>query len=169
MWYIVQTLKGKENTAAGLINRDVTKDGEEVFVLESERMFKIRKEWISQKRPMFPGYIFVCTDFPEDFDSRLRRKQHPLKLLRVDEMITPIYPEEEKFLKQIGGEDHIVHYSEGFKIGEKIVIESGAFAGYTGDIIKLDRHKRQAVIGISLMGRMTEVTIGLGIVKSCDP
>ncbi len=165
MWYIVQTLKGKEISAAECIRRDVQEAGEEAFVLENERMYKIKKEWIKDRRPMFPGYVFVQTGDPLDFDLRLRKKLHPLKLLRMDDIITPIYPEEEQYLRRIGGEEHIARYSEGFRTGDEIVIETGAFRGFDGEVRKIDRHKRLAVIGIPLLGKVVDVTIGLGILK----
>ncbi len=165
MWYIVQTLKGKEITSAERMIRDVRKPGEEAFVMENERMYKVKGEWITDRRPMFPGYVFIQTAEPLDFDLRLRKKLHPLKLLRVDDAITPIYPEEEQYLRRIGGREHIASYSEGFCIGDEIVIESGAFKGFDGEVRKLDRHKRLAVIGIPLMGKLVDVTIGLGIIK----
>ena len=166
MWYVVQTLKGKEEKVTAEIREYVLEDGEEAFIMGNERMFRIRGRWIIDRKNLFPGYLFVITEKPKEFDRRLRKKLRPLKLMEVDEVITPIYPEEEEFLKLLGGEEHIVRYSEGCRIGDKVVIESGALAGYKGEIRKLDRHNRQAVITVSFFGRETDVTLGLGIVKS---
>lgn len=166
MWYVVQTLKGKERKIAEAIRFRVAKDKEEIILMESEKMFRIKGEWIKDRKPLFPGYLFIVTDEPEDFDLRLRKKLHPQKLLEFDEVITPIRPEEEEYLKILGGEEHIVRYSEGYRDGDRIEITSGAFAGYTGEIKKLDRHNRQAKITLTLFGQPTDVEIGLGIVKS---
>ncbi|MBR1623361.1 MAG: KOW motif-containing protein, partial [Pseudobutyrivibrio sp.] len=134
--------------------------------IENEKMFRIKGEWIVDRKPLFPGYLFVETDNPEDFNYRLRKKYHSLKLLQVDGKITPIKLDEEEYLKAIGGKEHIVKYSEGFRIGNRIEITSGSFAGYKGRIIKLDRHNRRARLQLPLMGQNVEVEIGLGIVKS---
>ncbi len=165
MWYVVQTLKGQESKAAQEIKAIVLEENEEAFTLESERMFRIKGKWIKDSKPLFPGYLFVITDSPNAFDERLRAKcrRH---LLRVDDEITPIRSDEENYLSILGGKEHIVRFSEGYRRGDKVQIESGALAGFTGEIKKLDRHNRQAVISLSLFGRKTDVTLGLGIVRA---
>lgn len=71
----------------------------------------------------------------------------------MDGKITPIRDEEEEFLEKLGGSDHIVRYSEGFKDGDRIIVESGPLRNFSGEIIKTDRHNRQATIALSLFGR----------------
>ncbi len=87
-------------------------------------------------------------------------------MLEMDGVITPIRPNEEEYLQTLGGEEHIIRYSEGYRIGDRVEIVSGAFAGYKGRINKLDRHNRRAKLFLPLMGQEVEVEIGLGIVKS---
>ncbi len=166
MWYVIQTLKGQEEKHKNYICRDIAALGEEVFIMENELPYRIKGEWIKDKKPLFPGYIFVETGEPEDFNKRLRKGHVKLKLIETDGVITPILPEEEEYLRTLGGDDHTVRYSEGYRIGDKVEIISGAFTGYTGEIKKLDRHNRRAKLLLSLMGRDVEVEIGLGILKS---
>ena len=165
MWYVIQTLKGQEYRVADYI-RDIAKDGENIFVFENEMEYRIKGEWIRDRKPFFPGYIFVEMEKgqAEDFNKRLYKKKR--KLLSVDGDITPIKEEEEDYLRKLGGDEHIIHYSEGFRVDDMVVITSGAFKGYTGEISKLDRHNRRARIKVSLLGRDTEVEIGLEIVDN---
>lgn len=168
MWYVIQTMKGKEYKAAEEVRCDVAAEDEPVFVFENEMEYKVKGSWIKDTNPFFPGYIFVDinAEKAEDFDYRLRKEKHPLKLLRVDDIITPIKPEEEEYLSRLGGEEHIVRNSEGYRVDDMIEITSGSFKGWTGEIRKLDRHKRRATICVTMMGREVEVNIGLEIVKS---
>ena len=166
MWYVIQTLKGQENKVAAEVIRDVADDGEDVFVLKYEKEYRIKGNWIKDLNPFFPGYIFV--DMEESraafFGQRLRKIRH--KLLDVDGVITAIRPEEQDYLMRLGGEEHIVRHSEGFRVDDYIVITSGPFKGYNGEIRKLDRHHRKATILIPLSGQDTEVEINLEIVES---
>ena len=168
MWYVIQTLKGREKKVADEVIKDVVRTDENVFVFENEMEYKVGGEWIKDTNPFFPGYIFVemNEDRSEDFDYRLRKKKHPLKLMGVDDKITPIRPEEEDYLKKLGGEQHIIRYSEGFRVDDMVEIISGSFKGWTGEIRKLSRHKRRARIYMPLMGLEVEVDIGLGIIKN---
>ena len=166
MWYVVQTLKGQENIVAAKIRDRVVEEGESVFIFENEMEYRIQGDWIKDRKPFFPGYIFVEMekDKAEDFNRRLHKENR--KLLDVDGDITPIKPEEEEYLRGLGGDEHVIRYSEGFRVDDMVVITSGAFKGYTGEIRKLNRHNRKARICISFMGRDTEVEIGLGIVNN---
>ena len=166
MWYVIQTLKGQENKVTEEIRQNIACGAEKVFVLEYERKYRIRGEWIKDQKPFFPGYIFVDMKESEAefFDLCLRKNKH--KLLEVNGVITHIRPEEQEYLMQLGGEEHIVSHSEGFRVEDYVVITSGPFKGYNGEIRKLDRHHRSAVICISLLGRDMEVKIDLEIVEN---
>lgn len=165
MWYVIQTLKGREEKDAEEIQRDVVYD-ENLFILQIEMEYKIKREWIIDRKPFFPGYIFVEMEpeKAEAFDKRLRKAKH--KLLEVDGRIQPIKPHEEEYLLMLGGEEHIIRHSQGFRVDDMVRITSGSFRGYDGEIRKLDRHNRRASIVIPFMGRDVEVKIGLEIVEN---
>lgn len=162
MWYVIQTFKGKEQKIAGEIIRDVARKDEKVFIFENEMEYKVNGEWIKDRNPFFPGYIFaeLNEDQADEFDYRLRKDKYPLKLMEVDGKVTPIRTEEENYLYQLGGKEHVIRYSEGFRVDDMVEITSGSFKGFKGEIRKLDRHKRRAKILVSLMGVETEVDIG---------
>ena len=144
MWYVVQTLKGRERRDTEGIKADVAVDGEDAFIFESERMFRIGGEWIKELKPLFPGYIFVSSKDIERFSQRLRRRNHNLRLLTVGGKITHITEAEEKYLRDIGGEDRIVRYSEGICIDDTVKITSGAF-------ISISRFRRDCFVrGVTL-------------------
>ena len=166
MWYVVQTIKGKEQRVLDEIKEHVIQGREEAFILFNEKMYKHQGKWHAEQENLFAGYLFVDTDEPKKFDERLHKQNRTLRFLRVNDEITAIYEDEMQRLMLLGGEEHIVRYSEGFRDGDEVRITSGALKGFNGRIKKLDRHNRQAVITLSLFGRETDVTLGLGIVKS---
>ena len=96
---------------------------------------------------------------------RLKRIDAMTKVLRSGEDLIPIHQEEERYLRLLGGDNHIVKYSEGYLEGEKLVVTSGAMKNYKGTIKKVLRHKRLVILEVSLMGRTVDVTVGLGIVE----
>ena len=165
-WFVIQTMKGQESKVAGEIRDGVVKEDENVFIFENELEYKIKGKWIKDRKPFFPGYLFVELEenTEEDFNRRLHRKKR--KLMNVDGVITPIRPEEEEYLKRLGGDEHVIRYSEGFRVDDLVVITSGAFKGYTGEIRKLDRHNRRAKVCVPLLGQNMEVEISLGIVEN---
>ena len=96
---------------------------EEVFVILRERMHRASDGKEKILVPVFPGYVFVETEDIDDFRIRLRELKTMTKVLRAGEETVPVYPEEEAFLRMIGGEDHIVRFSEGYEIGRTLTVD----------------------------------------------
>ena len=165
MWYVVQVYTGREEEIARQCRERVAKEGEEVFIPLVERMIKTGGKMTLVKTRLFPGYVFIETDHAEDMYLRLKRVKAMTKLLKTGEEITPLYPEEEAYLKGLEDEGHVVRYSEGYLGGGRLIITSGALKGYEGQIKKVLRHKRLVVLEVPLLGRKVEVTLGLGVVE----
>lgn len=162
---MIQVYTGTEEEICQQCRRKVMEKNEDIFVILAERMTKIQGRWELITNRLFPGYVFVDTERIEDFFMRLKRVDAMTKVLRTGEDMTPIYPEEESYLRLLGGDDRIVKYSEGYLEGEKLIVTSGAMKNYRGTVKKVLRHKRLVVLEVPLMGQTIEVTVGLGIVK----
>ena len=167
MWYVMQVYTGMEAEVCRQCCSRIMKDDEDIFVLVAERMTKIRGNWSLIMSKLFPGYVFVETNHVLDFYERLKMIEDVrgmIKVLRTGDEITPVYPEEEAYLRQISGKRHIVKYSQGYINGDSLVVISGALKDCQGKVKKILRHKRLVVLEIPLMGRLMEVTVGMGIV-----
>ena len=165
MWYVIQVYTGKEEETADQCRARVAVGEEEVFVPLVERMTKVRGEWEVVRTRLFPGYVFIETDRPGDLYMRLKEVKAMTRLLKTGEEITPLYREEEEYLRSLEDEEHVVRYSEGYLEGERLVVTSWALKGQEGKIRKILRHKRLVVLEVPLLGREVEVTLGLGVVE----
>ena len=74
MWYVMQVYTGMEAEVCQQCQSVVMKQDEEVFVPLAERMTKTKGEWSLTMSRLFPGYVFVDTEWIEDFHERLDRK-----------------------------------------------------------------------------------------------
>lgn len=165
MWYVIQVYTGHEMEIAQKCRNRIIMEDEDVFVPLAERQTKIRGEWQVIKTKLFPGYVFVETERPRDLYMRLKEIKVMTRLLMTGEEITPLYREEEEYLRNLQDEAHVVRYSEGYLEGDRLIVTDGALAGYEGKIKKLLRHKRLVVLEVPLLGRVVEVTLGLGVVE----
>ena len=165
MWYVIQVYTGKELEIVQQCRDRVMDEGEDVFVPLVERWTKIQGERTLIMSKLFPGYVFIETNQIEDFHIRLKKIYAMTKILRTGEEMTPIHPEEEAYLKQLGGDEHVVKYSEGYIEGDKLVVTSGALKDFEGKVKKVLRHKRLVVVEVPLLGRTVEVTVGMGVVE----
>lgn len=165
MWYVIQVYTGKELEIAKQCRERVADEGEDVFVPLAERWTKIRGERTLITSRLFPGYVFIETEKIEDFYKRLNRIYAMTKVLRTGDEMTPIQKEEEEYLRRLGGDEHVVKYSEGYIEGDKLVVTSGPLKDFEGKVKKILRHKRLVVMEFSLLGQTVEVTLGLGVIK----
>lgn len=166
MWYVIQVQARHEAAVIEKCReRNVLLPGENVFTIFSERMVKERGEWKKKTAPAFQKYVFAETEDTDGFRIRLKKVQELAKMLGVDNSIVPIYPEEQEMLQKLGGEEHIIRYSEGYMLGEKLVVTDGPMKGMEGIVKWVDRHQRLAGIELFLLGRQVIVKMGVGVLK----
>ena len=63
------------------------------------------------------------------------------------------------------GDDYIAQESVGVIEGDKITIKYGPLHGLEGSILKVNRHKRIAIIRADFMGGPREIKVGLEIIE----
>ena len=73
MWYVIQTLGGKEEETADMIRKMVSSYYmEECFVPKRERMKKFHGSWNKVEEVLFHGYVFVISQRPEELYQELK-------------------------------------------------------------------------------------------------
>ncbi|MEE3393559.1 MAG: antiterminator LoaP [Lachnospiraceae bacterium] len=166
MWYILQVMTGDEHFIADDLRQRLDKSCyDQIFIpMYEERRKKDGIETIEKKR-LFPSYIFVDSHDVMALQFGLQKFRYFKRLLKSADEIRPINEEEENYLKSLMGDDHIVRFSRGFIIGDKVCITEGALSHFIGRIKKIDRHHRQADLDVMICGRATRVKIGLEIVE----
>lgn len=166
MWYVVQVRTGtEENIRIQCQKRIPESILTRCFIPYYEEKKRMRGEWVTLKKVLFPGYVFMVTDDLEELYLQLRDVTGLTRFLGTGDEIVPLTSEEEEFLRHMGGEEQVVHMSEGIIEGEKVHVTDGPLQGMEGYIRKIDRHKRKAYLEISMFGRIQSVQIGLEIVK----
>ena len=164
MWYVVQVRTGDELKIASRLQLEVKTDDEDIFVPLFERRKCIRGKWTRVTTPLFPGYIFFQTDDVADMYRRLKKIDAFTRILKTGDVYTPISSEEERFIETLSGDDHVVETSVGVIEGDRIIIKRGPLYGLEGSIIKINRHKRIAIIRAEFMGGPREIKVGLEII-----
>ena len=172
MWYVIQTMSGKEHEVCLWINTFVDKSlFTRCFVPLYEDVW--RKEGIghiSIKR-LFTGYLFIETDTPEEIHEALKDISQMTVLLSADDKnektFIPLHREEEIFLDSILSDGIMkvsyVHMSKNGRINMVI----GPLQSYTDRIIRVDVPHRRAIVDIPIMGESKRLKFGLWLDK--DP
>lgn len=164
-WYVFQTYSGYEDSVKLDLERRIEslKMQDYIFqvIVPVEKYIDTNKngEKKEKERKMFPGYVFVEMIVTDDSWFVVRNTPKVTGFLgssgggtkpvplRADE-INPI-------LKKIG----VIHTTINFKVGDKISIIAGAFAGQSGEVAKIDEEKEQVTILIDMFGRQTPIDV----------
>lgn len=165
MWYVVQVRTGTEesirkqcekNIGAGVLN--------DCFVPYYEERRRIRGEWATLRKVLFPGYVFIVTEEHEELYKNLKTVIGLTKLLGTGREIVPLTEKEQKLLEKMCGRGHVVEMSEGVIEQSQVKVMRGPLMGMEGYIRKIDRHKRKAWLELKMFGRRQMVQVGLEIV-----
>ena len=168
MWYAIWTATGSERKLCSWI-KDYVPDSlyDDCFVPLIEQNRKINGEWKINKKPLFPGYLFVKTDEANirRFAEKLKRSELFAVILSTDGEFTPVSDDEIYVIDCAYRNRGVLGSSIGMIEGDKITILSGPLIGMEGSIKKINRHKRTATIELFLFGRTSRINIGLEIIS----
>ena len=162
MWYVIRVESGRERLTLRLIETIVDMESlGRAFIPEVIFRKKRFGFWRNEYRPFVPGYIFFETAAPKDLFFELKKVPRMTALIRVEEDILSVSPEEEYFVKSFFSEGDVVGISQGHKEGDTVVIDSGPLIGREAIIKKIDAHHRTAVVATQMFGQTMELTLGL--------
>lgn len=167
MWYVIQTVGGKEKRAKSLMDKMV--DGyalQEAFIPGRRVMHRVKGEWKPTEEILIPGYVFVRTVNPGQLSRELRNVPAFTRLLGNDDKFIPLTRNEIAFLNAFTKEgDRTIDMSEGVIEGDKVIVLNGPLMDHEGLIKKVDRHKRVAYLDMEMFGRVKTIKVGLEIVR----
>lgn len=165
MWYVMQVRTGSEENIQLQCQKDISSEVlEDCFIPYYEEKRNIKGEWTTQRKILFPGYVFLDSQQVVRLYSNLQQVSGLTKLLKTGDEVVPLTAEEVQFLRTFGGEEQIVGMSEGIIENSKVMVMSGPLMGKEGYIKKIDRHKRRAFLEMPMFGRVQKIQVGLEIV-----
>lgn len=101
MWYVIQTITGKEQDLVDTIKQVMIcerKKYQRCFVVYQEYAYRTHGAPEFHIEPLFPSYVFVETETPEEFFFELKRVPRMSKLLGTEGCFWSIHKNEEEFL-----------------------------------------------------------------------
>ena len=168
MWYVIQTIGGKEEETADMIRKMVSSNCmEECFIPKRERMKKFHGSWNKVEEILFHGYVFVVSEKPEKLYQKLKQVPRLTKLLgREKDYFFPLNIQERNVIREIGNKEHITSISKVMiDKNKKVYILDGPLKNYMGNTIKVDLHRREIVIQLEFIGRTVKLHMGIEIVE----
>lgn len=166
-WYVVFVKTGREEDAVLDLRFWLDEALSFPFVPMKEMLFKRAGNIRKEKDVLFPGYIFVetretDTACPKPLFDAVGRSRLCHRVLDYGSYeYAAMREEEQDLLCSLMDKDGLIESSDALIIGDRVMVISGALRGYENRIVSYDRHKRTAVIEVSMMDRKIPVTVAL--------
>lgn len=169
--YVMYTLFDKMSKLAMELERHILLDDEQVYSPKLERIKRIRGVDQTVVSYMFPGYLFIETNHQEELFLRIREARgrsifQYCKMLRYQEYILPLSPEEEQRIRLLCSDEHLVRSSVGYMEGDRLIVTAGPLKDMVGYVKKIDRHKKTALLKLPFMGEERNIIVGLEVLNT---
>ena len=173
MWYVLQVPTGREDRLIEEIRSyRIQEYFEEVFAPRSVRKKKYRGKWQTSEELLFPGYLFVISENPEELYQALKRIPRMTRILGTGEKWTAMTANDIETVRRLAAphtsthqEKWLMDFSEGYLQGDKIIVTEGPLQGMESHIRRIDRHKRLAWLSVDILGEPREIAVGLEIIR----
>ncbi len=139
----------------------------ECVVRKRERVKKVRGDGNIVEEVLLRGYAVVVSERRREAYEGLKRMPALTKVLgREEDSFMALDEKEESMVKELGNKDHKTLLSR-IKVGEQrtIRIIDGPLKNYEGNIVKVNLHRREAVVQVDFMGRAVELYMGIEMVE----
>ena len=171
-WVVVFARTGSEEKLVQTLKKELVAEEYLPFVPTKEMPYRSKGVVYKVQKPLFPGYVFVQTGIePDLIAERLAKALENVRdvysiLHYGDDKKDVVLREGERlYWKRLFDVDFCVVGSVGFIEGDMIRITSGALIGLEGKIRKINRHKREAIVEMEMMGAKREVAVMLEVVE----
>lgn len=164
MWYVMQTVTGREEELVRMVKKTVSRGlYKDCFVVYYERLWRRQGRSIIHVERLFPGYVFIEADEPEGLYLGLKHVPAMARLLSDGECgFIPLQAAEEEFLSGLMGEGRTVGLSYVGKDGQGHVRRvDGPLQNFLGQAVKYQFKKRYAVIRFKMFGMEKTAVLGI--------
>ena len=171
-WYVVHTYSGYENKVKANIEKTIENRHLEDQILEVrvplEEVTELRNGVEKAvQRKMFPGYVLIHMIMNDDTWYVVRNTRGVTGFVGPGSKPVPLTPTEIKNLGISLEEEQEVKPVIQFagKVGDKVMILSGAWEDTVGEITNINEGKQCLTINVEMFGRETPVEIDFTDVK----
>jgi transcriptional antiterminator RfaH len=117
--------------------------------------------------PLFPGYLFIKF-MPEDYHGSVRSTRGVLHLVSKNGQAVAVDPKVITELQALGPEGILSLLDAELKLGSKIKVIRGIFAGSEGEVVKLANPQKRIAVLMSLLGSEQAVELSSEDVAPLD-
>ena len=153
-WFLAQCKPNSHHVA----ERNLARQGFQVFLPLQEETKRIRGRFVTQMRPLFPGYLFVALDIRNGPWRAVNSTLGITRLVSLGGTPTPVPGELVEQLRLRCDHDGKLLPPQSFKPGDQVTFARGPFANFVATIESLAPDRRVWVL-LDLMGQQARVAV----------
>ncbi len=155
-WYVVCCKPRQESIAKEHLQRQ----GFEVYLPRISARQRKRDRWVDSIQVLFPRYLFIRADRRWQSTASVRSTRGAVGLVRfgVEPAVVPDQVIEAILAREDAATGLHVKVCPEFRVGEKVTMLEGPFAGLEGVFARVDGVER-AILLIELLGKASRVRV----------
>lgn len=150
--YCVHSATGRERQTAQMLKK-LTRA--EVLFPTRKVNERVDKQWLQRERPLLPGYLFIYAQQPLHLSPGMLRDLY--RVLSYGDQCQQLRGSDYAFALWVYRNEGCIDISRSYLQGSAVRIVDGPLVDYQSHIIKVDRHKRRALISLPFAGRNLEI------------
>jgi transcriptional antiterminator NusG len=168
-WYVLFVKASKERKVEQYLKKQLSTEEGMPFIPLQEILFRRAGEEKKELRFLFPSYVFIESILPDQefikvINPLIYKLSDIISLLKYSDSEIAMKESERQMLLNLCNNDHCIETSYGIIEGDKIRISSGPLMGKESIVKKVNRHRREALIEIDIMGDTRLVSVALEII-----
>jgi len=169
-WYVLFVKAGRERKVEQYLRKQLNPDISVPFIPLQEILFRRSGIVKREIKFLFPGYVFIESvlsdlQFIQKINPVINRCSDIISLLKYSNTEISMKESEKNMLINLCDSEYCIGASYGIIEGDKIHIIDGPLKGLESIVKKVNRHKREALIEMEIMGEVRLVTVALEIVE----
>lgn len=160
-WFLAQL---KPN-CADIADKNLKRQGFKTFLPREEWTREKNGKFVTTRRPLFSGYIFVAFDVAKGLWGKINATSGVTRLVSLGKEPTVVPTELVIELKKRCDDDGKLLSPESLKAGDHVTLTRGPFANFAAEVEQIAQDRRAWVL-MELMGTKTRVAVAVDHLRS---
>jgi transcriptional antiterminator NusG len=168
-WYVLRAISGKEAKVKEVLDAQMrnTDLGNYLFqvLIPTEKVLTVRNgKKVVKEKNLYSGYVFVEADLQGEVMHILRNTTNVIDFLKGrGKDAKPEALREAEVMRMLGTADDINDVTEegvnDYIVGEKVKVITGAFNGFSAEVIEVYPEKKKVKVEVKIFGRKTPLEL----------
>ncbi len=168
-WYVLRAISGKEAKVKEVLDAAIRNSdwGRNLFqvLIPTEKVVTVKNgKKVIKERNLYSGYVFVEAILYGEVIHELRNTTNVIDFLGAKgKVVEPEPLQESEVMRMLGRADELSEMADDgtndYLVGEIVKVIDGAFNGFTGEIIEIDREKKKLKVMVKIFDRPTPLEL----------